>query len=966
MGCREVKKMTLNFPKRLVINGTEWNRHPLTFDVCTINGGKVSPTWQDVILSGNTALTLVNAKADSLNYLKLFGGTELLPETYLDTVTLDGATVQRNVPEGYTQTTYTNMEAGSYIVTDLIPTYDYRIEFEFQTTSTVSQAVTYLSTASTSFRFAHVSAKTFRINMWGETFDANVSVADNTNYKFIYDNLTATLMSGSTTLFTHTFTSQGTTAIGLTINALNGNSITQNIEGIYLKAFKMWNNQGQQVANFISARQGTTACEYDKVTKTQILPTSGTFSAGSDVTAPTPDRPIDIVSNNGVIKANTNILDTTNIYGNYLLTDSGTVGNANVDWYLTNFIKVEPNTSYTFSFTSNQDIQFRRVAEYTSNNENTFVTLPVKIPKPTAVGNTITQVFTTSATTNYIRVSSRINDTNQVIRLTNYALNEVYTDGEVETVTDSLGNTASAEMLLAVDSYKDTQEVISGAVTRNIGITVLDGTENWLLSTNQLRFYLKIDDCKVTGSDAYVPSLCSHLTYSNQQPSQMTIGYGIFTTSSVPYVQVSINNFDFSTVNEFKQWLADQYANGTPVILVYPTSSATTESATPQVLTKSPVTQTAGAISGLTITTTQSSHTTPTPSQPLQINCNNGVLKLSPNLLDKSKFEDNLHWYIQSSTNKIAYDETSNMGVSDWTKVEAGQTYTFSTQAKRLGSVLFLTDEYGKRTGLAVSSIVPTTAGSSNTYTIPTGYSYIVVQSRSDYFNVDLQIEKGSTATTYRPYGFYADGTQEKVEVDTTGDYALAEMLLKISTSQDVQNVTTGDVTRNVGIKVLDGTESWKSYTNYCWNLNERDFMRTPMPVFCSHFEYVTTMPTGTARWGKLCSSQYGLAFGARASSESEVSDTVFLNLSDWTQFLADQYNAGTPIVIVYPLATATTESVTPQALTLQEGTNLVEITEASMDNLPLEVSYKAGVTVTVTEVENAQLSNSVEVTING
>ena len=45
---------------------------------------------------------------------------------------------------------------------------------------------------------------------------------------------------------------------------------------------------------------------------------------------------------------------------------------------------------------------------------------------------------------------------------------------------------------------------------------------------------------------------------------------------------------------------------------------------------------------------------------------------------------------------------------------------------------------------------------------------------------------------------------------------------------------------------------------------------------------------------------------------------------------------------------------------------NVVEITEASMDNLELEVSYKAGVAVTITEIENAQLDNSVEVTING
>ena len=91
---------------------------------------------------------------------------------------------------------------------------------------------------------------------------------------------------------------------------------------------------------------------------------------------------------------------------------------------------------------------------------------------------------------------------------------------------------------------------------------------------------------------------------------------------------------------------------------------------------------------------------------------------------------------------------------------------------------------------------------------------------------------------------------------------------------------------------------------------------------------------------------------------------TTISDTTAWKQWLSDQYNSGNPVIVIYPLATATTETVTAQSLTTQEGTNIVEITEASMSNLPLEVSYKAGVTVTVTEVQNAQLSNSVEVTI--
>ena len=64
-------------------------------------------------------------------------------------------------------------------------------------------------------------------------------------------------------------------------------------------------------------------------------------------------------------------------------------------------------------------------------------------------------------------------------------------------------------------------------------------------------------------------------------------------------------------------------------------------------------------------------------------------------------------------------------------------------------------------------------------------------------------------------------------------------------------------------------------------------------------------------------------------------------SVTDFKQWLSDQYNAGTPVIIVYPLATATTETVTGQTLNVQAGTNYATITQASLDNLELEVKYK-------------------------
>lgn len=84
------------------------------------------------------------------------------------------------------------------------------------------------------------------------------------------------------------------------------------------------------------------------------------------------------------------------------------------------------------------------------------------------------------------------------------------------------------------------------------------------------------------------------------------------------------------------------------------------------------------------------------------------------------------------------------------------------------------------------------------------------------------------------------------------------------------------------------------------------------------------------------------------------------------TPYISNTGGLDAGAIIVHPKSTAATESVTAQTLTTQSGTNTIEITQGSINNLPLEVSYKAGVTVTIEQIENAQLDENVEVTING
>ena len=215
----------------------------------------------------------------------------------------------------------------------------------------------------------------------------------------------------------------------------------------------------------------------------------------------------------------------------------------------------------------------------------------------------------------------------------------------------------------------------------------------------------------------------------------------------------------------------------------------------------------------------------------------------------------------------------------------------------------------------------------------------------------------------------YTDGTIETVEVDTTGDTATAEMLLSVGDYKDVQSILDGNVTRNVGIKVLDGTEDWTAYSQisslyYTENTitDNQIGSASPLDLFCTHFA-----ATNTA----IFDEDNLLRFQRSTAPYVVISHRLYIKCSEYStvalfkQFLAAQYANGTPVTIVYPLATPTTESVTPQSLSIQAGTNIITA-EGSIDNLPLEVSYKAGVRVTITEVQNAQLDDNVEVTING
>lgn len=152
--------------------------------------------------------------------------------------------------------------------------------------------------------------------------------------------------------------------------------------------------------------------------------------------------------------------------------------------------------------------------------------------------------------------------------------------GTAESLT--LGSqSATAADLFATEDYADEQEIISGAITRKVGVVVLDGTETgWALSdsgtTHRFRG-TKPDDCYTPSSRAPITS--THFKYNS---TGQATGGAFIGASTYWYFVPSDQTIE--TADAWKAWLKDQYAAGTPVIVIYPLATETTESVTAQPL----------------------------------------------------------------------------------------------------------------------------------------------------------------------------------------------------------------------------------------------------------------------------------------------------------------------------------------------------------------------------------------------
>ena len=134
--------------------------------------------------------------------------------------------------------------------------------------------------------------------------------------------------------------------------------------------------------------------------------------------------------------------------------------------------------------------------------------------------------------------------------------------GDLETVGDKAG-----QYKIPISSANATTNIYLGEVetTRKIKKLVLDGTENWgkyAQGSSRWLYYLSITKASVKNA------ICTHCQYSSSIPDYSTVGVQV----SNSLVSLLLNLGEIigdNTIENFKSYLAQQYAAGTPVTVWY-------------------------------------------------------------------------------------------------------------------------------------------------------------------------------------------------------------------------------------------------------------------------------------------------------------------------------------------------------------------------------------------------------------
>lgn len=309
------------------------------------------------------------------------------------------------------------------------------------------------------------------------------------------------------------------------------------------------------------------------------------ISNGTPIASPSPQYDIPLVCNNGVLKVgpNNSVIvegtpETVTITGKNLFNESHIKSAAIND--VSVVIPVKQNKTYTWSYNKTEyDFRFDSEFIWGVDLNGSKVEKGVTLVYANGTYTTASYVTVTVVSPNVVALqtvfrNNTIQSTKENVLASSMQLEEGIRPTKYEEYYQA---SFALEDLLKLGDYQDVQSVLDGIVTRNVGIKVLDGTEfvfsNMETQTNNKHWFFSISFkiSHIAERDFNVV-LSSHFVGGGKNSDSTTI-----TRSGAGYVEFLAEAIGVSTIAEANQWLADQYAAGTPVIVVYPLANAVEE-----------------------------------------------------------------------------------------------------------------------------------------------------------------------------------------------------------------------------------------------------------------------------------------------------------------------------------------------------------------------------------------------------
>jgi hypothetical protein len=140
-------------------------------------------------------------------------------------------------------------------------------------------------------------------------------------------------------------------------------------------------------------------------------------------------------------------------------------------------------------------------------------------------------------------------------------------------------NIILSEPLRKIGNYADSVNS-EGVVTRRIKKYEITGTEDWDITATGILYFTPNASYNYARGLGYITYICSHYPCYEQVRVAEDIPNGYIAFAGISDARIYIHDSNYATVSGYTTWLAQQYTNGTPVIVYYVLTTPTTESVT--------------------------------------------------------------------------------------------------------------------------------------------------------------------------------------------------------------------------------------------------------------------------------------------------------------------------------------------------------------------------------------------------